>query len=306
MRCSSTAGCSRACVRTGAATGRLSPCRPGRSRRSCSATPIWTTAVPPRAGQSRARRPGPPQGRDGCAGRGGAAQGRPPGRGRRARRPRGWLVPARLAAAPLRRRRRRVDDQTAHPGRARRGDPAARRNDAAAAQRRSRQREPGDQHEPGARRARPVRRGRPDHRVLRRPRPGHPLVPSAAPAASGRRRDRRGVDLRRPPPPRPRRGPARRGAARHDRARRRRPHPRLRRGPDRGRPVRSAPAHALRRRLNTPGSPCILVSASGMASGGRVVHHLASLLPDRRATVPLVGNQAAAPAAGHWPRARPR
>jgi len=35
------------------------------------------------------------------------------------------------------------------------------------------------------------------------------------------------------------------------------------------------------------------VSASGMATGGRVVHHLARLLPDHRNTVLLVGYQAA-------------
>ena len=44
--------------------------------------------------------------------------------------------------------------------------------------------------------------------------------------------------------------------------------------------------------LNQPGTPCIIVSASGMATGGRVVHHLAHLLPDRRTTVLLVGYQA--------------
>ncbi len=45
--------------------------------------------------------------------------------------------------------------------------------------------------------------------------------------------------------------------------------------------------------LNDPGRPCIIVSASGMATGGRVVHHLAGLLPDPRNTVVLVGYQAA-------------
>jgi metallo-beta-lactamase family protein len=45
-------------------------------------------------------------------------------------------------------------------------------------------------------------------------------------------------------------------------------------------------------RLNNPGSPCIIVSASGMATGGRVVHHLASLLPQARNTVLLTGFQA--------------
>ena len=39
--------------------------------------------------------------------------------------------------------------------------------------------------------------------------------------------------------------------------------------------------------------PKIIISASGMASGGRVVHHLARYLPDRRSTVVLVGFQAA-------------
>jgi metallo-beta-lactamase family protein len=38
--------------------------------------------------------------------------------------------------------------------------------------------------------------------------------------------------------------------------------------------------------------PTILVSASGMATGGRVVHHLARLLPDHRNTVLLIGFQA--------------
>jgi metallo-beta-lactamase family protein len=39
--------------------------------------------------------------------------------------------------------------------------------------------------------------------------------------------------------------------------------------------------------------PSIIVSASGMATGGRVLHHLARLLPDRRNTVILPGYQAA-------------
>jgi metallo-beta-lactamase family protein len=47
------------------------------------------------------------------------------------------------------------------------------------------------------------------------------------------------------------------------------------------------------KRLNTPGRPCIIVSASGMATGGRVVHHLASLLPHPRNAVVLTGYQAA-------------
>ncbi len=45
-------------------------------------------------------------------------------------------------------------------------------------------------------------------------------------------------------------------------------------------------------RLNRPTRPCIVVSASGMASGGRVVHHLAAQLPNPRNTVVLTGYQA--------------
>jgi metallo-beta-lactamase family protein len=39
--------------------------------------------------------------------------------------------------------------------------------------------------------------------------------------------------------------------------------------------------------------PAIIISASGMATGGRVLHHLARLLPDPRNTVAFVGFQAA-------------
>lgn len=44
--------------------------------------------------------------------------------------------------------------------------------------------------------------------------------------------------------------------------------------------------------LNRPRSPCIIISASGMATGGRVVHHLAHQLPDSRNCVVLTGYQA--------------
>lgn len=44
--------------------------------------------------------------------------------------------------------------------------------------------------------------------------------------------------------------------------------------------------------LNAPHRPCVVVSASGMATGGRVVHHLRHMLPDRRNTVVLTGFQA--------------
>lgn len=38
--------------------------------------------------------------------------------------------------------------------------------------------------------------------------------------------------------------------------------------------------------------PCIIISASGMATGGRVLHHLKRLLPDEKNSVILVGYQA--------------
>ena len=45
--------------------------------------------------------------------------------------------------------------------------------------------------------------------------------------------------------------------------------------------------------LNRVEGPCVIISASGMATGGRVLHHLARRLPDPRTTVMLVGYQAA-------------
>jgi metallo-beta-lactamase family protein len=44
--------------------------------------------------------------------------------------------------------------------------------------------------------------------------------------------------------------------------------------------------------INNVKTPCIIVSASGMASGGRVLHHLAQRLPDSRNAVLLAGFQA--------------
>jgi len=44
--------------------------------------------------------------------------------------------------------------------------------------------------------------------------------------------------------------------------------------------------------LNTPTKPCIIISSSGMATGGRVVHHLQHMLPDPRHTVVFTGYQA--------------
>jgi metallo-beta-lactamase family protein len=45
--------------------------------------------------------------------------------------------------------------------------------------------------------------------------------------------------------------------------------------------------------VNRVSGPCIIVSASGMATGGRVLHHLERRLPDPSTTVLLVGYQAA-------------
>ena len=45
------------------------------------------------------------------------------------------------------------------------------------------------------------------------------------------------------------------------------------------------------KKINDVVAPCIIVSASGMCSGGRILHHLAHRLPDSRSTVLLVGYQ---------------
>jgi metallo-beta-lactamase family protein len=44
--------------------------------------------------------------------------------------------------------------------------------------------------------------------------------------------------------------------------------------------------------VNRPDHPCIIISASGMATGGRVLHHLRHQLPDPRNSVLLTGFQA--------------
>ena len=47
------------------------------------------------------------------------------------------------------------------------------------------------------------------------------------------------------------------------------------------------------KRLNDAPGPGIIVAGSGMATGGRILHHLRRLLPDPRTTVLFVGYQAA-------------
>lgn len=44
--------------------------------------------------------------------------------------------------------------------------------------------------------------------------------------------------------------------------------------------------------INSPSSPCVIISASGMATGGRVVHHLRQMLPNPNHTIVRVGYQA--------------
>jgi metallo-beta-lactamase family protein len=62
-------------------------------------------------------------------------------------------------------------------------------------------------------------------------------------------------------------------------------------------PLNMLEVHMMRavedsKKINEVNTPCIIVSASGMATGGRVLHHLAQRLPDSRNTVLLVGYQA--------------
>ncbi len=67
----------------------------------------------------------------------------------------------------------------------------------------------------------------------------------------------------------------------------------------RGSPDPFDPGHLIEARsveqsmaINDQRYPSIIISASGMATGGRVLHHLANRLPDHRNTVILVGYQA--------------
>jgi metallo-beta-lactamase family protein len=47
------------------------------------------------------------------------------------------------------------------------------------------------------------------------------------------------------------------------------------------------------KRLNDVGGPGVIIAGSGMATGGRILHHLRRLLPDEATTVLFVGYQAA-------------
>ncbi len=64
-----------------------------------------------------------------------------------------------------------------------------------------------------------------------------------------------------------------------------------------GNPLEAHTVHLMRsvdesKKINEMRSPCIIISASGMATGGRVLHHLAQRLPDPRNAVLLAGFQA--------------
>ncbi|MFC5291298.1 MBL fold metallo-hydrolase RNA specificity domain-containing protein [Actinokineospora guangxiensis] len=60
-------------------------------------------------------------------------------------------------------------------------------------------------------------------------------------------------------------------------------------------PLRLYELHTVEESMeaNRPRLPSVVISASGMATGGRVLHHLKHLLPDRRNTVVIVGFAAA-------------
>jgi metallo-beta-lactamase family protein len=53
-----------------------------------------------------------------------------------------------------------------------------------------------------------------------------------------------------------------------------------------------APTAADSKKINDSKFPCIIISSSGMVTGGRIQHHLAQRLPDPRTTVLFIGFQA--------------
>jgi metallo-beta-lactamase family protein len=57
--------------------------------------------------------------------------------------------------------------------------------------------------------------------------------------------------------------------------------------------LRAARSVEESKRIDASPYPCVIVSASGMASGGRVVHHLAHVAADARSAIVLCGFQAA-------------
>ena len=64
-----------------------------------------------------------------------------------------------------------------------------------------------------------------------------------------------------------------------------------------GNPLDAHTVHYMRtvddsKKINNVKTPAIIISASGMATGGRVLHHLARLAPDRRNAILLAGYQA--------------
>jgi metallo-beta-lactamase family protein len=64
------------------------------------------------------------------------------------------------------------------------------------------------------------------------------------------------------------------------------------RSPFEGQEFRIARSVTESKSINAVAGPVLIISASGMATGGRVLHHLRTRLPDPRATVLLVGYQA--------------
>lgn len=64
------------------------------------------------------------------------------------------------------------------------------------------------------------------------------------------------------------------------------------RNPIRSRHLVLAKTPEQSKKINSMGGPMIIISASGMATGGRVLHHLKHRLPDAKTTVLLAGYQA--------------